>query len=310
MPLTYAFLDYGGPDLQRFLDVPAPEPGPGEVLVEVRAAGVNPVDWKVRAGMHRAFLPLTLPATLGREVAGTVVRTGPGVVELAVGDKVLGSTVGGCGGYAELALLPVARAARMPDGLSFIDAAALPIAAGTAYEGLAALGPAPGQTLLVLGAGGGVGTVAAQLAVLGGVAVVGTGSAAKRAFIESLGATAVAYDRDDVARRLQELLPAGADMVLDLAGGDALDGVAGVITARTRVTSVADEETVARFGARPLMRTGDPATLSAVAELVAAGKLDPRVHRVFPLSAAADALALVEAGHAAGKVVIDVTAQR
>ncbi|MFG1682601.1 NADP-dependent oxidoreductase [Nonomuraea sp. NPDC049269] len=310
MPLTYGFLDYGGPDLQRFLDVPAPEPGQGEVLVEVRAAGVNPVDWKVRAGMHRAFLPLKLPATLGREVSGTVVRTGPGVVELAVGDKVLGSTVGGCGGYAELALLPVERAARMPDGLSFIDAAALPIAAGTAYEGLATLGPAPGQTLLILGAGGGVGTVAAQLAVMRGVTVVGTGSEAKRAFIESLGATAVAYDRDDVARRLQELLPGGADAVLDLAGGDALDGVAGVITARTRVSSVADEETVARFGARPLKRTGDPATLSAVADLVAAGKLDPYVRRVFPLSAAGDALALVEAGHAAGKVVIDVTARR
>ncbi|MBT2224944.1 NADP-dependent oxidoreductase [Nonomuraea sp. NEAU-A123] len=310
MPLTYGFIDYGGPDLQRFLDVPAPEPDQGEVLVEVRAAGVNPVDWKVRAGMHRGFLPLKLPATLGREVAGTVVRTGPGVTELAVGDKVLGSTVGGSGGYAELALLPVARAARMPDGLSFIDAAALPIAAGTAYEALSVLGPAPGQTLLILGAGGGVGTVAAQLAVMGGVAVVGTGSQAKRAFIESLGATAVAYDRDDLARRLQELLPGGADAVLDLAGGDALDGVAGVITARTRVSSVADEETVARFGARPLMRVGDPATLSAVAELVAAGKLDPCVRRVFPLSAAGDALALVESGHASGKVVLDVAGRR
>lgn len=310
MPLTYGFIDYGGPDLQRFLDVPAPQPGQGEVLVEVRAAGVNPVDWKVRAGMHRSFLPLKLPATLGREVAGTVVRTGPGVVELAVGDKVLGSTVGGSGGYAELALLPVARAARMPDRLSFIDAAALPIAAGTAYEGLAALGPAPGQTLLILGAGGGVGTVAAQLAVMGGLAVVGTGSEAKRASIESLGATAVAYDRDDLARRLQELLPDGADMVLDLAGGDALNGVAGVITDRTRVSSVADEKTVARFGARPLKRVGDPATLSAVADLVATGKLDPCVRRVFPLSEAADALALVESGHASGKVVLDVAIRR
>ncbi|MEU8148403.1 NADP-dependent oxidoreductase [Nonomuraea sp. NPDC048901] len=310
MPLTYAFIEYGGPDVQRFLDVPAPEPGEGEVLVEVRAAGVNPVDWKVREGMHRAFLPLRLPATLGREVAGTAVRTGPGVAGLAAGDRVFGSTVGGSGGYAELALLPAAKAARMPDGLSFTDAAALPIAAGTAYESLAELGLAPGQRLLILGAGGGVGTIAVQLAAMDGVAVVGTASAAKRAFLLSLGATAVAYDRDDVADRLRDLLPAGADAVLDLVGGDALTGVAGVITERTRVTTVADEKIAARFGARPLKRTGGTGTLPALAELVAAGKLDPCVGRVFPLAKAAEALALVESGHVSGKVVLDVAGRR
>ncbi|MET7330914.1 NADP-dependent oxidoreductase [Nonomuraea sp. NPDC005650] len=307
MPLAYGFIDYGGPDVQRFLDVPAPEPRQGEVLVEVRAAGVNPVDWKVRAGMHRAFLPLSLPAILGREVAGTVVGTGPGVTGLAAGDAVFGSTVGGSGGYAELAVLPADRAARMPDGLSFTDAAALPIAAGTAYEGLATLAPAAGRTLLILGAGGGVGAVAAQLAAMDGVRVVGTASGAKRAFVESLGATAVAYDHDGVGDRLRELLPGGADTVLDLVGGDALHGVAGVLTAGTRVLTVAAEETAARFGARPLSRTGDPGTLSALAELVAAGKLDPCVRRVFPLAAAAEALALVEDGHVTGKVVLDVT---
>ncbi|MER6000294.1 NADP-dependent oxidoreductase [Nonomuraea angiospora] len=307
MPLAYGFIDYGGPDVQRYLDVPAPEPQPGEVLVEVRAAGVNPVDWKVRAGMHRAFLPLSLPAVLGREVAGTVVRTGPGVTRLAVGDAVFGSTAGGSGGYAELAVLSEDRAARMPDGLSFTDAAALPIAAGTAYEGLAALAPAPGRTLLILGAGGGVGTVAAQLAVMVGVRVVGTASGAKSAFVESLGATAVAYDREDAAGRLRELLPEGAGTVLDLVGGEALHGVAEVLTAGTRVLTVAGEETAARFGARPLSRVGGPETLSALAGLVVAGKLDPRVGRVFPFAAAADALALVEDGHATGKVVLDVT---
>ena len=106
MPLAYAFTSYGGPEFQRFLDLPMPVPGRDEVLVEVRAAGVNPVDWKVREGAHREFLPLELPAVLGREVAGTVVRSGSG---FAAGDRVCGPTVGGYGGYAEFAVLPAER---------------------------------------------------------------------------------------------------------------------------------------------------------------------------------------------------------
>ncbi|MEV0384880.1 NADP-dependent oxidoreductase [Nonomuraea sp. NPDC050643] len=309
MSLAYGFAAYGGPELQRFLDLPVPDPRPGEVLVEVRAAGVNPVDWKVRAGMQRAFLPLTLPAVLGREVAGTVLRTGPGVTGLAAGDRVFGSTVGGSGGYAERALLPVERAASMPEGLSFTDAAALPIAAATAHDALAALALTAGETLLILGAGGGVGTAAVQLALVGGARVVGLSSAAKQAPVEALGAAAVAYDRDDAPSRLRELLPDGARAVLDLVGGDALHGLTGLLTARTRVISVAAEETRARYGALPLSRTGDTATLSRLAGLVAGGRLDPCVRRVFPFAAAGEALALVEDGHATGKVVIDVTAR-
>ena len=286
MPLAYGFTSYGGPDCQHFFDIPMPEPSPGEVLVEVHAAGVNPVDWKVRAGMHRAFLPLELPAVLGREVAGIVVRSGAG---FEVGDRICGPTVGGCGGYAEFALLPADRAARMPAGLSFTDAAVLPIAAGTAYDALEALSLNPGESLLILGAGGGVGTVAAQLAVMRGIDVAGTASAAKHVYLESLGV--VAYDHDQ--------RPPRADAVLDLVGGDALHKVAG-----DRILSVADPDVLAQYGARPLKRSGDPGVLAVLTELVANGKLDPGVRQVFPFAEAGDALALVEAGHVAGKVVI------
>jgi NADPH:quinone reductase-like Zn-dependent oxidoreductase len=303
--LAYGFTDYGGPDTQQLLHVPVPQPQHGEVLVEVHAAGVNPVDWKVRTGLQRGFLPLELPAVLGREIAGIVVRTGPGVADLAVGDRVFGSTVGSCGGYAEQALLPTARAARMPDGLSFTDAAALPIAAATAYDGLAELRLGRGQTLLILGVGGGVGTVASQLAIMGGVSVVGTASQAKRRFVESLGATAIAYDLDDVKRRTELLFPSGVDAVLDLVGGDALDGVAGVLTSRTRILTVADEATAMHFGARALMRVGDTDTLSTLAELVVSRKLDPCVRSVFPFSQAGEAVALMESGHVTGKIVLD-----
>lgn len=306
MPLAYGFDDYGGPDVQRFLEVPVPEPGAGEVLVEVYAAGVNPVDWKVRAGLQRGFLPLRLPAVLGREVAGIVARTGPGVTDLVVGDRVFGSTPAGSGGYAELALLASARAARMPEGLAFTDAAALPIAGGAALDGLQALCLQPGETLLVLGIGGGVGVVAAQLAALDGVAVVGTASARKRGFVESLGATAVAYDQDDVERWLEELLPAGADAVLDLVGDGAVRDVAGVLAPRPRIVTVADDPTAVHPAARSLTRTGDTAALSALARLTSTGKLTPCVQQVFPLAEARAALALVESGHVTGKVVLDV----
>jgi NADPH:quinone reductase-like Zn-dependent oxidoreductase len=309
--LAYGFTDYGGPDTQQLLHVPVLQPKHGEVLVEVHAAGINPVDWKVREGRQRGFLPLELPSVLGREVAGIVVRTGPGVAadigDIAVGDRVFGSTIGSCGGYAELALIPSAQAARMPDGLSFTAAAALPIAAATAYEGLAELCLDRGQTLLILGIGGGVGSVATQLAIMDGVTVVGTASQAKRAHVESFGAAAIPYDDDDddMKRRLELVLPSGADAVLDLVGGDALYGVAGAITSRTRILTVADQETAAHFGGRPLMRLGHTATLSSLAELVVGGKLDPCVRRVFPFSQAADALALVESGHVTGNVVLD-----
>lgn len=286
MPLGYGFTSYGGPGFQRFLDLPMPEPGAGELLVEVRAAGVNPVDWKVREGLHRAFLPLELPAVLGREVAGIVVRSGSG---FAVGDRVCGPTVGGCGGYAEFALLPVDRAARMSAGLSFTDAAVLPIAAGTAYDALEALSLRPGERLLILGVGGGVGTVAAQLAVMRGIDVAGTASVAKHDYVESLGV--VAFDHDQV--------PPPADAVLDLVGGDALHKAAG-----DRILSVADPDVLARYGARPLKRSGDPGVLAVLTELVANGKLDPGVRHVFPFAETGDALALVEAGHVAGKVVL------
>jgi NADPH:quinone reductase-like Zn-dependent oxidoreductase len=286
MPLAYGFTSYGGPDCQRFLDVPMPEPAEGEVLIEVHAAGVNPVDWKVREGMHRAFLPLELPAVLGREVAGIVVRSGAG---FEVGDRICGPTVGGCGGYAEFARLPADRAARMPAGLSFTDAAVLPIAAGTAYDALEALSLKPGESLSIVGVGGGVGTVAAQLAVMRGIEVSGTASTAKHVYLESLGV--VAYDHHQS--------PPRADAVLDLVGGDALHKVAG-----DRILSVADPNVLAQYGARPLKRSGDPGVLAVLTELVANGKLDPGVRHVFPFAEAGDALALVEAGHVAGKVVI------
>jgi NADPH:quinone reductase-like Zn-dependent oxidoreductase len=297
---AYGFTGYGGPETETWLDLPAPVPGSGEILVAVRAAGVNPVDWKVREGMHRAFLPLTLPAVLGREVAGVVEQVGPGVTEFAAGDAVFGSTDAGCGGYAELAVLPADRAAHKPTTVSFTDAAALPVAVGAAYDAVAQLTLAAGNTLLILGVGGGVGAAAAQLARAAGVTVLGTASAAKRTFVESLGATAIPYDTPDAG------LPDRVDAILDLVGGEALRGVSPLIAPGCRVLTVTDPKTAADFGARPLSRRSTTTTLTELAHRVASGDLNPHVRSVFPLAEAPDALRTVESGHAWGKIVLAV----
>ncbi|GAB3000267.1 NADP-dependent oxidoreductase [Streptomyces pseudoechinosporeus] len=306
MPTAYGFTRYGGPEVQRFLGLPKPVPGPGELLVEVYAAGVNPVDWKVREGMHRTFLPLEMPAVLGREVAGVVEQLGQGVDEFALGDPVFGTSARGCGGYARFALLTAAQTAPKPAALSFTDAAALPVAAGTAYDAVGQLGLVAGESLLILGVGGGVGVAAAQFAREAGLSVVGSARAAKREFVESLGATAIPYDSDDFAGQRAAVLPDGADAVLDLVGGDALYDVADVLSPGCRVLTVADPGTAARFGARPLSRKSSAKTLTELASRATESRLDPHVRRAFPFEEAEAALREVESGHAWGKVVLEM----
>lgn len=293
---AYGFTEYGGPETEAWLDLPAPEPGPGEILVAVRAAGVNPVDWKIRAGAHRAFLPLTLPAILGREVAGVVTAVGAGVPGFAPGDAVFGS--GDAGGYAELCVIPAGRAAHKPASVSFTDAAALPVAAGTAYDAVVQLALGAGDTLLILGIGGGVGVAAAQLARAAGATVIGTASAAKRTFVESLGATAIPYDTGDV------VWPDRVDAILDLAG--TIRDASSLITPGCRALTVADPETAAEVGACPLSRRSSTTTLTELARHVVRGDLDPQVRAVFPFGQAATALRTVESGHAWGKTVLAV----
>ncbi|MFC7655674.1 alcohol dehydrogenase catalytic domain-containing protein [Pseudonocardia benzenivorans] len=189
---AYGFSAVGGPENQLFLDLPMLEPGPGELLVEVRAAGINPADWKSRSG-GPGPVPSRFPAVLGREVSGIVRGVGQDVEGFAVGDEVFGSTAPTAGGYGEYSLLWAASSAHKPPQVAWTDAAALPVAVCTAYDGIVSLGLREGATLLVNGIGGGVGVAAAQLARNGGVAVVGTASEGKRELVESLGATLVGY---------------------------------------------------------------------------------------------------------------------
>lgn len=304
MPTAYVHTAFGGPETESFADLPRPVPGPGHVLIAVRAAGVNPVDYKRRDGYRRAGAPATdLPSVFGSEAAGVVEETGPGVEGFAPGDEVFGHTE--TGGYAELTLLPAAGTAHKPAGLSWTDAATLPVAAATAYDALTQLALPAGATLLVNGVGGGVGVAAAQIARHRGLTVIGTASAQKRSFAESLGAVHVASG-DRVADRVRAVAPAGVDGLLDLVGGDSLRELAGLLTDRSRLVSGGDKELAAELGGGAIIRARSAAVLDAVAALVTEGALDPHVTRVFPLAEAPLALRAVESGHTRGKIALTV----
>lgn len=296
---AYGFVTVGGPEHQSFLDVPVPEPGPDELLVRVRAAGVNPGDWRLREGAYG----IDGPAVLGREVAGTVQRLGVGVTGFAVGDEVFGGCPGMIGGWAEQALVTASFAAPRPASVPPEVAAVLPVAAGTAYDALTNLGLARGSTLLVNGAGGGVGVAVVQLAASRGVHVVGIASARKHDLLARLGAVPVGYG-DGVLDRVRAAAPAGVDAAFDLVGGSSLETVAELVADRDRLLSVADKPLVKRLGGREVVRDRSSAVLTELARLVAEGVLDPFVTERRPLAEAGAALALVEDGHSLGKVVL------
>jgi NADPH:quinone reductase-like Zn-dependent oxidoreductase len=304
MPTAYLHTAFGGPETEAFADLPRPVPGPGQLLIAVRAAGVNPVDWKRRGGYRRAGGPPTdLPSVFGSEAAGVVEEVGPGVEGFAPGDEVFGST--DTGGYAELTLLPAAGTAHKPAGLSWTDAATLPVAAATAYDALVQLGLPAGATLLVNGVGGGVGVSAAQIARHAGLTVVGTASAAKGDFAKSLGVIPVASG-PGVADRVRVAASGGVDGLLDLVGGDSLRELAPLVGERSRLVSGADKALAVELGGSAIVRARTGAVLSAVAALVLEGALDPYVTRTYPLTEADQALRAVESGHTRGKIALTI----
>ncbi|MEU6259952.1 NADP-dependent oxidoreductase [Streptomyces sp. NPDC047043] len=302
MPKAYVFTRYGGPEAEAFVDVDRPSPGPGQVLVAVRAAGVNPVDWKQRTGYRRPGETgeREFPAYFGNEVSGVVEEVGDDVEGFAAGDAVFGRPV--VGGYSEYALLSVDLIAHKPAALSFADAATLPVAGVTAYDGIRQLDLPAGATVLVTGAGGGVGVAAVQLARAAGLRVLGLSSAAKKDFVESLGAVHVPSGPGWTER-----VPGDVDGVYDLVGGDVLEEAATLLADRTKlVTAGAQPEVVEKLGGSRVARVRTSERLEAVAELVVDGALDPHVTQTFPLERADEALRTVEDGHARGKTVIEV----
>ena len=260
---------------------------------------MNPIDWKVRSGMMGG----DLPQTTGREVAGVVDELGEGVTDVAVGDKVFGFAAGG-GGAAELALS--ADYAPIPPSLDFAHAAGLPVAVETAVRTLDLLGVDDGDTVVINGAAGAVGSAAVQIAVVRGARVVGTASPGNHDYLRSLGAEPTTYG-DGLAERVRVLAPDGVDAALDAAGGGALPALVELTGDPQHVVTVADyagaEATGACFSGGP----GTPRAVHAlndVGALIAAGRFTLSVAQTFPLDQIAEAHRLSETGHVRGKLVL------
>ncbi|WP_284747900.1 NADP-dependent oxidoreductase [Amycolatopsis sp. RTGN1] len=306
MGQAWGFGRYGGPEVQEFFDRPDPAPGSGEVLIRVDVAGVNPLDHLLRAGLvpgldgGRPF-----PLVLGMEAAGTVLALGEGVDGLEVGDAAFGFALTGGGTYAETTVLSAPNTARIPAGLPATVAATLPIAGTTAVDALDQLGLPAGATILVNGVGGGVGLAVAQLAAARELRVIGTGSAAKRQYAEAAGVRFIDYAAEDVLAAARELVPDGFDGIVDLVGGGSLRAVAPLGRDPRSVIAVGDQ-TVSEIGGRFVERRLDRTNLERAAQLALEGVLAPAITAVHSLSDAPAALATVENGHAAGKVVIKV----
>lgn len=296
-----SFSRFGGTDVLREVEIEVPEPGPGQVRVRVKAAGLNAVDGKIRAGMMEAVRPTTFPAVPGGELAGVVDAVGEGVTDLQVGDDVLGWS--DTGSYAEYAL--ATTVALKPADLKWQDAAALPVASETAERVLNLLGVAEGETVLMHGASGGVGTVAVQLATARGARVIATAGPSNQDYLTALGAIATVYG-EGLVERVRALAPEGVDAVFDLAGKGALEDSITLRGGTERIVTIAD------FGAQRLGVTfargsGGASTerLAAVAQDVASGKLVTSV-TAYPLAQAAAAQQVSDVGHVRGKLVLTV----
>ena len=304
-----AITEYGGPERLTVTELPEPPVGPDVVLVRVRAAGVNPVDWKIREGYLAGAFPAHFPLVPGWDLAGVVERVGPAVTGFAVGDEVIGYARRDhiqYGTYAELVPAPERALADKPANASWAEAGGLPLAGLTAYQALRAVRVGAGDTVLVHAAAGGVGHLAVQLArVLGADRVIGTGSDGSHDFIRSLGAEPVNYG-DGLAEAVRVLAPDGVDAVLDLVGGAALPVSAELVTRPHRLVSVVDADQVNRLGGvYHFVRPSTP-DLTTLAGLVDAGRLRVHVERTFPLAEAAEAQRVVQVGHVRGKVVLEI----
>src|SRR6266568_8534130 len=235
--------EFGGPDQLRLADAADPVPGEGQVRVAVRAAGANPVDAFNRAG--GGWAGLQAPCILGYDVAGVVEGLGPGVTGLAIGDRVMAMThfPDGAGGYAELAVVDADQVARIDAATSFADAAATPLAAGTAHVGLDRLALRPGSRLLVLAASGGVGLFLLQLASARGIQVAAVGRRVMHDRMLGLGASwCIDYTTEDVARRAAALAGGPVDAIADLAGGQSAQGALAALRPAGQIASIATPE--------------------------------------------------------------------
>ncbi len=303
--ITYQ--EYGDTGVLQLTEQPVPKVGPGEVLVRVRSASVNPVDWKIMAGYLDPIMDVWFPVTPGWDVAGVVEQVGLDTPEFSEGDGVIAYARRDMvhdGTFAEYACVPVRALARKPDALGWNEAASLPLAGLTAYQTFSRLGLQQGETALIHNAAGGVGSLGVQIARAMGARVIGTASQAKHDRLRELGAEPVAYG-EGLTERVEALAPDGVDVVADFIGG-VLDTTRAVLKPAGRHASIIDPS-VTEAGGRQFWVRPDGAGLTRLAQMAEAGQLTVPIERTFPLEQAADAFELSRGGHVGGKIAIQVS---
>lgn len=294
---------FGGPDVLNYENIPVPDPKPNELLIQVHAVGVNPVDWKIREG-YLGQIPL--PSILGSDFSGVVEAIGSEITNFRVGDSVLGIVSDDSGSYAEYAVAPASQVAHKPDGLDFIRAAALPVASLTAWQALFDVANLQkGQKVLIHAAAGGVGSFAVQFARWKGAQVIGTASEKSADYVKSLGADQVIDYRktkfEDVVRDV--------DVVLDTQGSDTQERSWRVLKPGGILVSIVSpppKEKASAPGVRGVFLSSKPRgdELEQIANLVASGTVKVNVETTLHLKEARKAQELSQSGHAHGKIVL------
>ena len=300
------FARYGGPEVLEARRIAAPQPAAGEVIIDVHAASMNPIDWKVRSGLMEKYFPVTFPMTSGRDGAGVISAVGEGVDAGRIGERVCFLVSRGVGSWAEQIALPAALAVPIPDALSFTDAAALPLGGLSAWAGIMTEGQvSAGMRVLIHAAAGGVGSLGIQIARDRGARVIGTCSARNVDYVRALGAEdVIAYDRENFEGKLSAL-----DVVFDTVGGDVHRRSYSVLKKGGVIACLSAEpyeDRSAEFGVRVAMAkvTPDPAALAELVALAAVGRIKPMVEHIVPFSDFAAVHAESERGHARGKTVL------
>jgi NADPH2:quinone reductase len=308
--------EFGGRDNLREMDLPTPRVGPDVVLIRIRAAGLNPVDWKLREGGLEPAFPHVFPVVPGWDAAGTVERVGPAVTRFQPGDEVFAycrKHFVGEGTYAEYVAVPDGFVAPMPSSLDFAQAAAFPLTGLTARQALVeAMGLHQSETVLIHAAGGGVGGFAVQIANRLGARAIGTASAEKHAHVRDLGATeTIDYAREDFVAAVREAVPGGVDVVFDTIGGETLEQSIDALRDGGRIVSIAEPPAGEHYSQRGIQAhymfvRPDGGALEALGAMADDGRLRVHLEQTWPLQEAAAAMERLEGGHVTGKLALTV----
>ena len=303
MPKAVRFEEYGGIDVLHVVEVPRPEPGPGQVLVQVKAAGINPGEAKIRAGLLHGRWPATFPSGQGSDLAGVVAQAGPGVTGFAPGDEVIGYTDSRAS-QAEYVVAEAANLTAKPAGVSWETAGSLFVAGATAYAAVRAVALTAGDTVVVSAAAGGVGSLTVQLARRAGATVIGLASPVHDEWLAAHGVIPVSYG-DGVAGRIRQAA-AQVDAFIDTFGDGYVELALELGVAPARVDTIANFGAVQRYGVKAEGNAAgaSASVLAELAGLIAAGQLEVPIAAVFPLDEVREAYRRLAQGHIRGKIAL------